>query len=377
MLDPSLLHLNHGSFGAVPRVTREYQQALHNEMEASPVRWFLTVYGRLAAARRQIAVFLGTDPKYLALIPNASAGATVVMNALHMRPGDNVIVTDHGYGAVVMGVKRHAAAHGATVTTVHIPLDADGGGAVARIRDAITDRTVAVVVDQISSATATLFPVADIVRAAHAEGVPVLVDGAHAPGLIAGDPASIGADWWIGNLHKFACAPRGSAVLVVRPDVAGELHPLIDSWNPAGPFPERFDVQGTLDYTGFLAAPRSFEYIADEFGWDAARDYMEQLVEYGQWVIADAFGRATGEDHMVRLKSPPPAMRLIRLPGCLGRDRDSADALRLPILERCGAECAFTSFDGIGYIRISAHVYNTASDFERFAQICVPVLLTM
>ena len=377
-LDPNMLHLNHGSFGAVPNAALERRIELQRETEAAPVDWFVHVYEHVEESRRRVAAWLHTDPDTMAFVPNASAGASVVERAMSFEPGDEIVVTDHGYGAVVMGAELRAEQTGTSIVRVHVPLGASDDDIVARIASALGERTRLVIVDQITSATATLFPVQCIAQLVHSQSSAcVLVDGAHAPGLIEGDPAAIGADYWIGNLHKFACAPRGCAVLVAGSKaLADELHPLIDSWNPRGPFGPRFNEQGTLDYTSFITAPIAFETLDREFGgWPVIRDYLNRLVDYGQHVVADALARATGQDHMIDLPNPAPAMRLVRLPEPLGCDHDSSDGLRLPMLEQGKAECAFTNFDGTGYLRLSAHVYNTADEYEEFAERCVPLLL--
>lgn len=375
-LDPALLHLNHGSFGGVPRVALDYQARLRAQMESSPVRWFVNVYDAMAEARIAVARNLGTDPESMAFIPNASAGATVVMNSFPLHGGDEVLVTNHGYGAMLMGIHRHAALAGAVVRTLDIPFSATDDDVVELFQAALTDRTVMIVLDEVTSATARVFPIDRVIACAHERGVRVLVDGAHAPGIVPGDPAAHGADWWIGNLHKFACAPRGSAVLIARED-RDALVPLIDSWNPDGPFAERFDVQGTLDYTSFLAAPKAWDFLESQWGWPAIRGYMAEVVSYGAELVASAFTSETGEDHRGPTHALTPAMRLVRLPGNLGDTREHADALRAPLLAHCGAECSLTSFAGVGYLRLSAHAYTSAHDFEEFARRCVPFLVEL
>lgn len=377
-LDPQILHLNHGSFGAVPHATLERRIELQRETEAAPVKWFVHVYERLETARRHVAAWLHTNPDTMAFVPNASAGASAVEHALRFGPGDEIVVTDHGYGAVVMGAEFRAMQTGASIVRVHIPLGTSDDDIVARIAAALGEHTRLVIVDQITSATATLFPAQRIAQLVHdRSNARVLVDGAHAPGLIEDDPAAIGADYWIGNLHKFACAPRGCAVLIAgSKTLADELHPLIDSWNPQGPFGPRFNEQGTLDYTSFITAPISYDTLDRELGgWPVIRDYVNRLADYGQYVVADAFAHHTGRDHMVSLPNPAPAMRLVRLPAPLGCDHDSSDGLRRPMLEQGNAECAFTCFDGKGYLRLSSHAYNTAADYEEFAKRCVPLLM--
>jgi isopenicillin-N epimerase len=231
-----------------------------------------------------------------------------------------------------------------------------------------------VVVDQITSATARGLPVERIGAEARRRGIPVLVDGAHAPGLLESPLAGATYDFWTGNLHKWGCAPRGAAALVARGPLRDALHPLIDSWGAHDPYPDRFDQQGTLDATSFLAAPTALAFVADTWGWPAARRYMDRLADYGAQMIGTAFADLTGVDSAVDVGMPVPGMRLVRLPDGLGRTRLEADALRDRVARELAVEAAFTSFDGIGYLRLSAHVYNTGADYEHFAEECVPVL---
>lgn len=374
-LEPGTLHINHGSFGSVPTAVLDYQSTLKDRMESSPVKWFIAAPDAIGEARAKTARLFGIDPNNMVLVPNASAGATIVLADMRLNPGEEILVSDHGYGAVVMGAERKAINEGGVLKTVHIPIDATDDEIVAIFEQAMSPRTRLVIADEITSPTAMTFPVKRIAEAAHRHGAKILVDGAHAPGLIPGNPEEIGADYWIGNLHKFICNPRGCAMLIVNPELAQSLHPLINSWGRNLPFPERFDWQGTLDQTSYLCAPYTIEYMADTFGgWDNIRTYIQALADYGQDLIADAFGAVTGEDHHVALASPAPAMRLVRLPKGLAPDHDTADLLRNRVSEAFDVEAAFTSFDGIGYLRLSAFVYNTAADYQRFADLCVPAL---
>ncbi len=373
-LDPALRHLNHGSFGAVPLAAQERQREARERMESAPVVWFPELPGRLAAARAELAAFLGTDAGDLALVPNASAGASVVYANLERRGGGEIVVTDHGYGAVTMGAERLARRWGGRVRTAGVPLDAGEEEAYEAVLAEVGADTGLVVLDQITSATARRLPVRRIGAELRRRGIPLLVDGAHAPGLIAAPLEGLACDFWTGNLHKWGCAPRGTAALVARGPLRDGLYPLIDSWGAGDPYPERFDQQGTVDATGPLAAPAALDFIDAAWGWAAARRYMDELVAYGARVVGDALAALTGTDASVDVGMPVPGMRLVRLPDGLAGTRLAADALRDRAPAELGVETAFTSFGGVGYVRLSAHVYNTAEDYEYFAEKCVPVL---
>ncbi|WP_308470054.1 hypothetical protein [Kineococcus rubinsiae] len=204
----------------------------------------------------------------------------------------------------------------------------------------------------------------------------VLVDGAHVPALVADPLAGVACDVWVGNLHKFACAPRGAAVLVARGPLARQLHPLIDSWGFDQPFPHRFDHQGTLDESSYLAAPVALEFVEQTWGWESLRRSLAELAEFGAATVAAAFSERTGEDHRPAVGMPVGPQQLVRLPAPFGRGGHAeAGVLRDRVLAELGVETAITAFDGTAYLRVSAHAYNTPDDYEDFAQRCVPVLL--
>lgn len=204
---------------------------------------------------------------------------------------------------------------------------------------------------------------------------PVLVDGAHVPLMLADPLAGVDCDVWVGNLHKFGCAPRGSGVLVARGPVRGQLHPLIDSWGAGKPFPASFDEQGTLDFTSWLAAPDALDAVEREVGWKVVREDAAALVAEGARLVADAFAGLTGEDHRVDVGMPATPFRLVRLPGRLGLGPAGGNAVRDRVLAAFDVEAAFTAFGGQGFVRLSAHAYNTLDDYADFARRCVPALV--
>lgn len=373
-LTPAVTHVNHGSFGAVPERTQRVQNALRARMDADPVAWFGDLPERIAGVRTDLARTLGLPEASTVLVPNASAGASVVFANQPHRSGGEIVVTDHGYGAVTMGAERLARRWGGRVVTARVPLAATAAEAHDAVMAACTSRTALIVLDQISSATARFLPVSAIAASARTRGIRTLVDGAHVPFQIAVALPETAPDYWVGNLHKFGCAPRGTALLVAGADVRDELWPLIDSWGGADAYPNRFDSQGTLDLTAWLAAPDALAFIEETWGWERVRDYASALADAGQDLLAEAFGALTGEDHAVSVGDPAPALRLIRLPVGIATTRESADALRDRVVRENGIAVAFTAFDGAGYLRVSAHAYNTIADYERVADVLTTLL---
>lgn len=373
-LAPGVLHLNHGSYGGVPRKAQDAQAAFRAEMEANPCGWFSDLPQRVAVARHQIAEFLGTAPEATALVPNASAGASAVFDSVPCWHGMDIVTTDHAYGAVLMGAERVAKKWGGTVKSVQVPLNATEDEAFGLVCAELTDNTALIVIDHITSATARQLPAAQVAAEGGRRGIPVLVDAAHAPGLVAQPLDGIDADFWIGNLHKFACAPRGVAALVASGPHTQRLYPLIDSWGSREPFPARFDQQGTLDMTAYLAAPVAFGSIQERYGWDEVRRYIGDLADYAQALISASLSEAVGEDVAVSVGVPVNGLRLVGLPTGLGTTPDAANTLRREIATELGIETAITSWRGKGYLRLSAHIYNTPDHYLEFTERAIPLL---
>ncbi|MEU8220658.1 aminotransferase class V-fold PLP-dependent enzyme [Micromonospora taraxaci] len=365
-LDPAVSHLNHGSFGAVPVGVQRAQQRLRDEMEANPLRFFTQgLVDRIAHTRRHLAGFLGADPDGSALVGNTTTGVAVVLQSMGLRPGDEILSTDHGYGAVSLAIQRECRRTGAVSRILPIPLAATDEQLVQIVRDGLRPgRTRLLVVDQLTSATAKLFPTAAIVGVAREHGVPVLVDAAHAPGMLPTTVASIGADFWVGNLHKWAYAPRGTALLAVAPQWRDRIEPLVVSWEQESGFPARLEWQATLDYTPWLAAPAGL-FTMRSLGVDRVRAHNAALAAYGQRVVGDALGVPPAQ--LPDPGGPGVSLRLIPLPAGTGTTIDAARALQARIGERLAAEVAVMSWNGSGWLRLTGQVYNTADEYERLA----------
>ena len=374
-LDTGVHHLNHGSFGAVTNHIASRQSELLDESHARPVSWFTSLPDRIALARAEVAALLGVPEPLAAFTTNVSAAASAVFASLPLREGDEVLVTDHAYGAVAMGAARWAKRAGATVVTAHVPLDATDDDILGHILEAVTPHTRAVLIDQITSGTARLMPTTRLAGTLRERGVITIVDGAHAPGLIESPFTASDADLWFGNMHKWACSPPGCAVLAARAPFVDALNPVIDSWGAGLDYPARFDQAGTTDLTPWLLAAEAWQQLDHDIGWPEIREHADQTVAAGAELVASAIEEATGKAATVGQPTPAPAMRLVRLPGRLGVTREQADSYRTPISQQASCECAFTSFDGIGYVRLSGFAYNRQDDYQAFAERAVPLLL--
>ncbi|MBM0235120.1 aminotransferase class V-fold PLP-dependent enzyme [Micromonospora sp. STR1_7] len=372
-LDPAVSHLNHGSFGAVPIGVQRAQQRLRDEMESNPLRFFTQgLVDRIAHTRRHLATFLGADPDGSALVGNTTTAVAVVLQSVGLQPGDEVLSTDHGYGAVSLSIQRECRRTGAVSRVLPIPLDATDEQIVQAIRAGLRPgRTRLLVVDQLTSATARLFPTAAVVAVAHENGVPVLVDAAHAPGMLSTTVSSIGADFWAGNLHKWGYAPRGTALLAVAPQWRDRIEPLVVSWEQDAGFPARVEWQATLDYTSWLAAPAGL-FTLRSLGVDRVRAHNAALAAYGQRVVGDALGVPPAQ--LPDPGGPGVALRLLPLPAGMATTIDAARALQTRIGERLATEVAVMSWNGRGWLRLTGQVYNTADEYERLA-VRLPALL--
>jgi isopenicillin-N epimerase len=295
---------------------------------------------------------------------------SLVLQSVRHEAGDEVLLTDHAYGAVALAVRRQCRRAGANARTVALPLGAPAAEAVARIRSALRPgRTKLLIIDQLTSATVQVLPVRDIVAAARDFDIEVLVDAAHAPGMLPVDISAIGADFWVGNLHKWAFAPRGTALLAVAPVWRRRIDPLVVSWEQDAGFPLSVEFQGTLDYSPWLAAPAGL-FLLRTLGVDLVREHNAALAAYGQRVVGAALGLAEPD-----LPAPagPAAMRIVPLPSGLATTQIEAQALRQHIADKLATEVGVTAWGGRGWLRLSAQVYNRPEEYDRLAERLPPL----
>jgi isopenicillin-N epimerase len=373
-LDPAITYLNHGTVGAPPRRVLAAQQRLRDEMTRQPSRFLLreltsTAVGRnplpmprLRAAAGLVAEFLGARGDDLVFVDNATTGVNAVLRSFDLRPGDEILLLDGCYGAVLNTARYVARERGATVRTVPLPdplpMYEDLPHLIAA---AMSPSTRIVLVDHIMSERALLLPIAKIAAACRAAGAAVLVDGAHAPGAIPLDIPSLGVDWYTGNLHKWAQAPHTSGILWAAPDRQASLHPVVISWGLDQGFTAEFDLVGTRDPTAHLAAPTGIAFMRD-LGLEAMWRYNHVLARDAAALLTSRLGTIVDDD--ARWVG---TMVTVPLPERAGRTKQDAGRLRDALLVEDRIEVQLHAWRDRLWVRVSAQVYNDMDDVERLA----------
>lgn len=299
LLDPEIVFLNHGSYGACPVPVLEAQRRYRDRMEREPVRFFMIDVERmLDAARRAVAEFVNCDVEGLAFLPNVTQAVATVIDNLRLEPGDEVLVNDHEYSACISTFTKAAKRQGARVVKASIPFPTPSADAIHdAIMGAVTERTRVVLISHITSPTALVFPAARLVESCRARGVEVILDGAHATGQIPLDVRAVNAHYYTANLHKWPGCPKGTAFLWVHPERRESFEPLALSARAHLNRTDRdrfrclFDYIGTDDYTGFLAVPDALEFMGSlEGSWEALLKRNRALALEGRRILCDALG---------------------------------------------------------------------------------------
>lgn len=395
-LDPSVVFLNHGSFGATPRSVLSHQRAIQDELEAEPVRFIVErLDGLMDEARAALARFIGADEAGLVFVPNASHGVATTLRHIEptLKPGDELLAAGHEYLACMNQLRALASRTGARVVVARlgVPIDGPDHAADAVLRE-VTPRTRLLLISHVTSPTATVLPVERLVRELEPRGVACLVDGAHAPGFLAdptGRAASIGVDalgasYYTGNCHKWICSPKGSAFLHVRADRREGLRPLVLSNNAEAPKPGRhhlhteFDYVGTADPSAWLSVPAAIETMGamDGGGWAGLIRANDDLARRGADLLRSRLGlEATAPASMrgamasLVIPAEPDPDRAARL---ASRPTRYADALQDRLLQRWRIQVPVWSLSlpagRVRLLRISAQRHNSLDQYEHLAR---------
>ena len=401
-LQPGLTYINHGSFGACPTPVLEVQAELRARMEADAVRFLDSELAvRLVDVREKVGAFVHAEPEDLVFLPNATGAVNAVLRSLErvLQPGDELLTTNHEYNATTNALQYVASGRGASVVVASIPFPIHSPDQVVdAILERVTPRTRLAMFSWVTSATALIFPVERISRALAEHGVEVLIDAAHAPGMVPMDLAALehaGVSYVTGNGHKWLCSPKGAAFLWVRRDRQPQIHPLVISHGQNSPltpngqsrFQVEFDWPGTDDPTPVLALPAAIDFMAtlEPGGWPALRAANHELVLQGRDIVAAALGPTGAErlapddmlGSMVTL-AVPVDLEPAQTPASAEADPDvtlADDRLHHDLLERDRIQVpvyAWPAKPALGparrYLRISAQRYNDLDDYTKLAE---------
>jgi isopenicillin-N epimerase len=297
LLDPEIIYLNHGSFGATPRPVFEAYQDFQRELERQPVAFLGREFqARMASAREVLAQYLGTQPKDIVFVPNATTALNIVARSLVLGPGDEVLTSDHEYGAIDRTWRFLAQKNSFKYIRHPISVPVRSNKELQeQIWEGVTKSTRVIFLSHITSPTSIIFPIGTICKEAQQHGILTVVDGAHAPGQIPLDLDGIGADFYTGNLHKWLCAPKGSAFLYAHPDRQGLLSPLIVSWGwesekpSSSTFIDHHEWQGTRDPAAFLAVPEAIQF-QELHHWKEIRKICHDLAYDAQSALTKLTG---------------------------------------------------------------------------------------
>jgi isopenicillin-N epimerase len=384
LLDPEVVFLNHGSFGATPKTVLEEQSRIRLQIEREPLVFFDHDYlEELDQARAVLAGFIGARTDDLAFVVNATTGVNTVLRSLQLERGDELLVTDHEYNACRNAIDAVAEESGAEVVVAPIPFPLTGEGEVVEtVLEKVTPKTRLLLIDHVTSQTGLVLPIDRLVNESQARGVDVLVDGAHAPGMVKLALDALGATYYTGNLHKWVCAPKGAAFLHVREDRRERVRPLVISHGAnAKPvqrsrFHLEHDWTGTRDPSAWLSVPvalREMEAMV-EGGWDEVRRRNRELVLEGREILCDALG----------VEAPCPDTMLGSLASLPLPDGDSGsvnelfpfDKLQDRLLQEYRIEVPVIAWPAPPrrLVRISAQLYNSRWQYVALAEALLDVL---
>jgi isopenicillin-N epimerase len=368
LLSPEVIFLNHGSFGACPREVFEDYQRWQLELERNPVEFLGRRSGELLwNARTELAGFLGARPQDLVFVPNSTTGVNAVAKSLALEPGDEVLSTDHEYGACDNAWQLVCRERGARYLKATVPLPFSPVSFADRIWEKVTPRTRLIFFSHITSATALLFPAAELCARARRAGILTFVDGAHAPGQIGLNLRRLGADFYVGNCHKWLMAPKGSAFFYAREKAQGMVHGLVTSWGYSertaansdqdayagtGAFERRHQWQGTRDIAAFLAVPAAIRFRR-KYNWPERQKACRALAALAQSCILADNGLSPIAGGLSRLQ-----MLAIPVPP------EGAERLGKWLFRKWRIEVPVTGFGGRFFVRISVQPYNTRADVD-------------
>ena len=368
-LRPGITYLNHGSFGPPPRAVREARDAWQRRLDSQPMDFFVReLEPAWRESRAAVAAFVGAPPGDLIFVDNATAGMNLIAQSFPLAAGDEVLLNDHEYGAVLRIWQRACAAVGAVTRSVALPTPFRSADETASaILDAATDRTRLIVVSHITSPTAVTLPVAEICRRARERDIAVAIDGPHAVAQVPLHIAELGCDYYAASCHKWLSAPFGSGFLYVAARRQARIHPAIVSWGRLPPgkiesWSDEFIWSGTRNPVPYLAAPAAIAFL-ERVGLENFRQRTHWLARYARQQITARFGL---EPLVPDDAAWYGSMAHVPLVPTEASDACAvSNPLQNLIRERCGIEVPVVDFQGRRYVRVSCHLYNDTTQIDR------------
>jgi isopenicillin-N epimerase len=363
LLDPDVVFLNHGSFGACPRPVFEHYQAVQRELERQPVEFLgRRLRGLLAEARAALADYLHVGHDDIVYVSNVTTALNIVARSLPLQSGDEVLTTNHEYGALERTwtfVSEYRQTR-VVVQQLPVPLD-DPDEVVEAVWAGVTPRTRVLFLSHITSPTAVTLPIEPLIVRARNAGIWTVVDGAHAPGQVELDLSALDVDFYGGNCHKWLSAPKGAGFLYVRPELQHLIEPVVVSWGwrPTDPGPSVFvdqiERQATHDPAAYLSVPTAIEFQAQR-DWPRVRQECHELARLARQQMTELTG-------IQPLVADDPRwfaqMATLPLPPC-----DTAE-LKRRLYDEYQIEIPATRWGDVPCLRVSVQGYNTRDDIER------------
>lgn len=362
-LEPGVAYLNHGAFGLTPNAVFAAQDQWRARIERNPTHFFgFETEALLREASAPVAQSIGAVPEDLVFVENATVGLNAVLRMLDFEPGDEILITSLTYPAIRKAAHYVASRTGARVVEAEVKLPVADDAAVLRaVASRLSIRTKLALFDHIASHSALILPAEQLTRLAHEAGARVAIDGAHVPGMYPLDVTAIGAEWYVGNLHKWYFAPRSCGFLWAAKTMQAATHPLAISHGYGQGFRMEFEWTGTRDVTAALTAPAALDFHA-RLGGAQLMARNSALAHEAAAMLARAWGtELTGPIDSFA------AMVTVRLPLAGAPDGARAEAVMRELSERHRIAAPVVVLADALWVRISAQAYNTLSDYEALA----------
>jgi isopenicillin-N epimerase len=363
-LDPDVVFLNHGSYGATPREVFDVYQMWQRRLEREPVHFINEELPRhFAEAREALGRYLACSGEDVVYVPNATFGINAVARSLRLAPGDEILSTDHEYGAIENCWSYVCMKAGASYVRRSVPIPASSEEIAETLWSGVTSHTKVLFMSHITSSTALRLPVEALCARARQAGIITIIDGAHAPGQIPLDLRALDPDFYIGNCHKWLCSPKGAAFLYTRRDRQGLIEPLVVGWGwgpnrkPSGlsGYQDAFQWLGTNDYSAYLSVPAAIDFQA-RHAWPEVGERCHQLLS----IALDRISELTGRPSLYESRDQYRQMAVAELPHVA----DPA-LFNRRLFDRYRIEIPCLPWNGRPLLRLSIQAYNSEEDIEK------------